>query len=50
MRVSTAPLTWYNHYDIGTVMDGKVLCVGFSWDEYLIAEPLIDEAYRNYKG
>lgn len=36
--------------DFGTVMDGKILCVGFSWDDYLKVEPLIDIAYKKYKG
>lgn len=36
--------------DFGTVMDGKILCVGFSWDDYLKVEPLIDAAYKKYKG
>lgn len=36
--------------DFGTVMDGKILCVSFSWDDYFEVEPLIDAAYKNYKG
>ncbi|MBP5309892.1 MAG: hypothetical protein ILN61_03110 [Lachnospiraceae bacterium] len=35
--------------DFGTVMDGKILCVGFSWDDYLKVEPFIDAAYKKYK-
>ena len=31
--------------DFGTAMDGKILCVSFSWDDYLKVEPLIDAAY-----
>ena len=25
--------------------NGKILCVSFSWDDYLKVEPLIDAAY-----
>ncbi len=35
--------------DFGTVMDGKILCVGFSWDDYFKVEPLIDASYKKYK-
>jgi len=36
--------------DFVTAMDGKILSVSFSWDDYLKVEPLIDAAYRKYKG
>ena len=36
--------------DFGAVMDGKILCVSFSWDDYFSVEPYIDEAYKKFYG
>ena len=42
---------YYEHqylHDYGEVLREKVLAAGFSWDDYLKLEPIIDAAYKKF--